>query len=406
MTRETRSTVGSAMTDAGRNPDDAGFGVYVHWPFCASKCPYCDFNSHVRHGGVDEVDFLAAYLREIDTTAARTGRRVTTSVFFGGGTPSLMSPATVAAIIERIDRHWGIAPGAEITLEANPSSVEAGRFAGYRTAGVNRVSMGVQSLSDDILRTLGRLHSAAEARAAIETARRTFERFSFDLIYARPGQTVDAWLDELAQAIALAGDHLSLYQLTIESGTPFAALHSSGKLRLPEDHAADELYAATQEMTAAAGLPGYEISNHARPGGGSQHNLLYWRYGEYAGIGAGAHGRLIIGGQRLATSAERNPEAWRARVEAHGDGLIESEVLTPAEQVDEALLMGLRLSEGLPIERLTRLGGLAPKGRALGRLTFQGMLDAAGPGRIKASAKGRMVLNELVRQLSEDLTAV
>lgn len=402
MTRGTSTTSG----DPGINPDEAGFGVYVHWPFCASKCPYCDFNSHVRHGGVDEAGFLAAYLKEIDTTAARTGRRVTTSVFFGGGTPSLMNPATVAAIIERIDRHWPIASGAEITLEANPSSVEAGRFAGYRTGGVNRVSMGVQSLSDDILRTLGRLHSAAEARAAIVTAQRTFERYSFDLIYARPGQTVAAWLDELAQAIALTGDHLSLYQLTIESGTPFAALHSSGKLRLPDDHAADDLYAATQEMTAAAGLPGYEISNHARPGGESQHNLLYWRYGEYAGIGAGAHGRLVIGGQRLATSAERNPEAWRARVSTHGDGLIEYETLSPAEQVDEALLMGLRLSEGLPVERLTRLGGVAPRGRALGRLTFQGMLEAAGPGCIKASAKGRMVLNELVRQLSDDLAAV
>jgi len=406
MTRGTSTTGLDGGTDAGINPDDAGFGVYVHWPFCASKCPYCDFNSHVRHGGVDEAGYLAAYLKEIDTTAARTGRRVTTSVFFGGGTPSLMSPATVAAIIERIDRHWSIVPGAEITLEANPSSVEAGRFAGYRGAGVNRISMGVQSLSDDILRTLGRLHSAAEARAAIALAQGTFERYSFDLIYARPGQTVDAWLDELAQAIALAGDHLSLYQLTIENGTPFAALHASGKLRLPDDDAADDLYAATQEMTTAAGLPGYEISNHARPGGESQHNLLYWRYGEYAGIGAGAHGRLVIGGQRLATSAERNPEAWRALVGAQGDGVIESEALRPAEQVDEALLMGLRLSEGVPVERLTRLGGLAPRGRALGRLTFQGMLDAAGPGRIKASAKGRMVLNELVRQLSDDLTAV
>ncbi len=388
------------------NPDASGFGVYIHWPFCAAKCPYCDFNSHVRHGGVDETRYLAAYLREIDETAARVGRRSTSSVFFGGGTPSLMSPSTVAALLERIDRHWPIEKGAEITLEANPSSVEAGRLAGYRAAGVNRVSLGVQSLSDEVLRTLGRLHDAAEAKAAIAVAERTFLRFSFDLIYARPGQSVAAWRAELAEALRLARGHVSLYQLTIEPGTPFAALHASGKLRLPPDQAAEDLYAVTQEMCEAAGLPAYEISNHAQPGAEARHNLLYWRYGEYAGIGAGAHGRLIVGDERRATLAERLPEAWLDRVERHGTGVVEDEALTPAEQVDEALLMGLRLVEGLHVGRLREIGGLAPRGRALARLTLQGMLEAAGPGRIRATAQGRMVLNEIVRQMADDLVPV
>ena len=394
-----------------KNPDPAGFGVYVHWPFCASKCPYCDFNSHVRHGGVDEQRFLAAYQAEIDATAARTGActgmttgaRTTSSVFFGGGTPSLMAPGTVAAILARIDRHWPIEPDAEITLEANPSSVEADRFAGYRAAGVNRVSLGVQSLSDDNLKTLGRLHTADDAKRAITIAARTFDRYSFDLIYARPGQSVVAWEAELEAALALVDDHISLYQLTIEDGTPFAALHATGKLRIPDDHAADELYAATQAMSETAGLPCYEISNHSRPGGESRHNLLYWRYGEYAGIGAGAHGRLLVGGARRATSAERVPEAWLARVEAVGTGVIEDDALTSPEQVDEALLMGLRLTEGLHIDRLRSLGGMALRGRELARLTLQGMLEPAGPGRIRATPKGRMVLNELVRRLADDL---
>lgn len=401
--QEHSESMPEAAPSAATEPAEAGFGVYVHWPFCASKCPYCDFNSHVRQGGIDEPRFLAAYLAEIDATAARIGKRETESVFFGGGTPSLMSPDTASAILHRIDRHWPLTRSAEITLEANPSSVEAGRFAGYRAAGVNRVSLGVQSLDDAILKTLGRLHSVAEARAAIAIAARTFERYSFDLIYARPGQTVSAWLDELAQAIALASDHLSLYQLTIEPGTPFAALHATGKLRLPEDHAADDLFAATQEMTQAAGLPAYEISNHARPGAESRHNLLYWRYGEYAGIGAGAHGRILVADERRATVAERIPERWLELVEKRTNGLVEDTRLSPEEQVDEALLMGLRLNEGLPLDRLKRLGGLAPRGRALGRLTYQGMLEAAGPGRIRASPRGRMVLNEIVRQLAEDL---
>ena len=391
---------------AARNPEDAGFGIYIHWPFCAAKCPYCDFNSHVRLGGIDEDRFLAAYLGEIDRTAARIGARCTSSVFIGGGTPSLMDPKTVGAILDRVTLHWPIESGAEITLEANPSSVEAGRFAGYRAAGVNRVSLGVQSLSDDVLRTLGRLHGVAEARAAIGIAARTFERFSFDLIYARPGQSIADWRAELAQALALAGGHISLYQLTIEVGTPFAALHAVGKLRLPEDRLAADLYELTREMTEAAGLPCYEISNHARPGEESRHNLLYWRYGEYAGIGAGAHGRLIVDRRRHATLAERLPEGWLARVEKDGTGIVEDTELAPSEQVDEALLMGLRLTEGLPLDRLKALGGLAPRGRALARLTLQGMLGPAGPGRIRVTPRGRMVLNEIVRRLADDLVSV
>ena len=395
------------------HPDEAGFGVYVHWPFCASKCPYCDFNSHVRHGGVDEARFLAAYLREIADTADRLGPRRTDSVFFGGGTPSLMRPETVAVIVEAIDRHWPIAADAEITLEANPSSVEANRFAGYAAAGVNRVSLGVQSLSDPILTTLGRLHSAEEARTAIGIARRTFERFSFDLIYARPGQTVDQWQAELAEALALADRHLSLYQLTIEAGTPFATLHAAGRLRVPDDEAAEDLFALTQDMTSAAGLPAYEISNHAHPGEESRHNLLYWRYGEYAGIGAGAHGRLIVDGRRIATAAERNPERWLELVETTGRGVIEATGLTPAEQADEALLMGLRLDQGLDLGRLERLAGASPSRPVLARLQGLGLIElvapareqgaAPGSARIRATPRGRFVLNEIVRQVSDSL---
>src|SRR5262245_14867722 len=324
--------------------DGAGFGVYVHWPFCASKCPYCDFNSHVRSGGIDETRFRDAFVRELEHWAGLAPGRSVGSVFFGGGTPSLMDPATTGAILDAIARHWRVDLGAEVTLEANPSSVEAGRFRGYRTAGVNRGSLGVQSLEDGVLRTLGRLHTAAEARAAIEVARDTFDRFSFDLIYARPGQTLEAWRAELSDALALAGGHLSLYQLTIEGGTPFAKLHARGKLKLPDQERARAFYQLTQELTEAAGLPAYEISNHAAPGDECRHNLLYWRYGEYAGLGPGAHGRIVADGVRRATAAERLPERWAAQVEAQGHGLVEKAALGRAEEADEALLMGLRLA--------------------------------------------------------------
>jgi putative oxygen-independent coproporphyrinogen III oxidase len=382
---------------------DGGFGVYVHWPFCASKCPYCDFNSHVRSGGIDEARFLAAYLRELRHWAELAPARRVRSIFFGGGTPSLMSAATVAAILDAIAGAWPLEPGAEITLEANPSSVEAARFREYARAGINRVSLGVQSLEEGDLRALGRLHSVREALAAIDVSRETFARTSFDLIYARPGQTLQAWQAELARALALAGRHLSLYQLTIEAGTPFAELHARGRLRLPEAEAAHDFYALTQDMTEAAGLPAYEISNHAAPGEESRHNLLYWRYGEYAGIGAGAHGRIVVDGRRRATATERQPERWAARVEAHGHGIVEDTPLETAEQADEALLMGLRLTEGLDLDHLAALSGLGPAARTIDELAGHGLLERVGPGRLRATRAGRIVLNEVVLRLAATL---
>jgi oxygen-independent coproporphyrinogen-3 oxidase len=388
------------------NPEAAGFGVYIHWPFCASKCPYCDFNSHVRHGGVDEARFLAAFEREIATTAARIGPRAVSSIFLGGGTPSLMQPATVSGILDAIAAAWSVTPDAEITLEANPNSVEAARFAGYRSAGVNRVSIGVQSLREPDLKALGRLHSVDEAKAAIAIAARTFERFSFDLIYARPGQTPDDWAAELNEALSLQAGHLSLYQLTLEPGTPFTRLAGEGKLRLPEDSLADDLFALTQDLTAASGLPAYEISNHARPGQESRHNVLYWRYGEYAGIGPGAHGRLIAGGTRYATSTEKSPEGWLTRVEHDGHGLTEDAALSSSEQADEALLMGLRLTEGLPLSRIAALAGLAPSDKVIGHLEAEGLIERTGTDRLRATPRGRFILNALVLELSAGLAPV
>src|SRR6266699_2229860 len=292
------------------------FGVYVHWPFCLSKCPYCDFNSHVRHAPIDEERFCRAFAREIETTAARAPNREVSSIFLGGGTPSLMKPQTVAAILDAIGKHWSVASDVEVTLEANPTSVEATRFRGFRTAGVNRVSLGVQALDDGALKALGRLHSAQEALEAVAIARSIFERYSFDLIYARPGQTPQAWAGELKRAIAEAGEHLSLYQLTIEQDTPFAALHAAGKLIPPGDDTARALYDTTQAICARAGLPAYEISNHARPGAECRHNLVYWRAQEYAGMGPGAHGRLETATERRATATEKQPKSWLTRVEA------------------------------------------------------------------------------------------
>ena len=377
-----------------------GFGVYIHWPFCAAKCPYCDFNSHVRHGGWDEARFLATYRSELHETRAKIGARAVSSIFFGGGTPSLMQPATVAALIDEVASLWTVATDAEITLEANPGSVEAGRLLGYRTAGVNRVSIGVQALNDRDLRALGRVHTVAEARQAIEIGQRTFDRVSFDLIYARSGQTETAWRAELSEALAIGVQHLSLYQLTIEPATAFELLYKAGKLAIPGDEQAHAMYAATQEMTAEAGRPAYEISNHAAAGQESRHNLLYWRYGEYAGIGPGAHGRLIVDGRRIATSTERNPEQWVARVGAKGHGRIEDETLEPAQCADEALLMGLRLLEGLPLDRLVALSGMRPADDVIDGLAGLGLVEHLDAGRIRATSEGRVLLNELVRQLS------
>lgn len=379
---------------------DPGFGVYVHWPFCAAKCPYCDFNSHVRHAPPDQARFAAAFVAELRAMAARTPGRVVNSIFIGGGTPSLMAPATVATILDAIGGLWSVADGAEVTMEANPSSVEAERFAGYRAAGVNRVSLGVQALDDAELRFLGRLHDVAQARRAIEFARRTFPRLSFDLIYARPNQSEAAWRAELDEAIGLAADHLSLYQLTIEADTRFEQLYRAGKLRMPDaDHAA-RLYEVTQDVTSARGLPMYEVSNHARPGAESRHNLVYWRYGEYAGVGPGAHGRLIAGNGRFATACERHPETWLAAVERQGHGLVNDDILTLEEQGDEFLLMGLRLTEGIDLGRYEAISGREIDPNRLAVLVAEGMVERLGGRRVRVTPGGFMVLDAVVADLA------
>jgi len=376
------------------------FGVYVHWPFCLSKCPYCDFNSHVRHEPVDERRFVRAFSAEIAATAARIGQRRVSSVFFGGGTPSLMAPATVAGILDALAQCWSVAHDAEITLEANPTSVEARRFAGFRSAGVNRVSIGLQALDDAALRALGRLHSAREALDAVAVARAVFDRYSFDLIYARPEQTPAAWANELARAIAEAGEHLSLYQLTIEHGTPFHELWAAGKLITPDEDTARALYDITQSMCAQAGLPAYEVSNHARAGGECRHNLIYWRGHEYAGIGPGAHGRLDVDGTRHATAMEKQPQRWLAQVEACGHGIVVDEMLTQEEVADEFLLMGLRLAEGVDPARYARLAGRSLDARRVALLQEQGIVETTADGRLRVTMAGFPVLDAVVADLA------
>jgi len=384
---------------AAFNDNQRAFGLYVHWPFCLAKCPYCDFNSHVRHAAIDEARFIRAFATEIAATAERVPGRTVSTIFFGGGTPSLMAPTTVGAILAAIAKHWTIAPDAEITLEANPTSVEATRFRGYRAAGVNRVSLGVQALDDGGLATLGRLHTAEEALAAVAIARTSFERYSFDLIYARPGQTAAAWRQELRRAIAEAAEHLSLYQLTIEADTPFAGLHAAGKLLVPNADDARDLYDVTRDVCAAAGLPAYEISNHARPGAECRHNLVYWRYHEYAGIGPGAHGRLLIDNRRRATATERQPERWLARVEAGGHGWLEEE-LTREQQGDEFLLMGLRLAEGIDPARYERLSGRALDMTRIADLAGHGLIETGADGRLRVTAAGFPLLDAVVADLA------
>jgi len=380
--------------------DPTPFGVYIHWPFCLSKCPYCDFNSHVRHVAIDETRYVAAFAAEIAASAARAPGRTVSTIFFGGGTPSLMQPQTVAAILDAIARHWVLAPDVEITLEANPTSVEATRFRGYRAAGVNRVSLGVQSLDDAVLKQLGRLHTVREALDAVAIARGIFERYSFDLIYARPGQTVAAWRAELARAIAEAAEHLSLYQLTIEPETPFAALHAGGKLVLPDDDLGRDLYDLTLDHCASAGLPAYEVSNHARPGAECRHNLVYWRYGEYAGIGPGAHGRLVVDGARRATATEKRPEAWLMRVEALGHGVTTDDPLSRDEQADEFLLMGLRLTEGIDPGRYAALAGRPLDTQRIASLTGHGFVETTPDGRLRVTRSGFPVLDAVVADLA------
>jgi oxygen-independent coproporphyrinogen-3 oxidase len=390
------------LTDAPLLPDtgEPGFGLYVHWPFCAAKCPYCDFNSHVRHQPVDQQRFAAAFLREMDAMRLLSGPKTVTSIFMGGGTPSLMHPATVEAILDGIASRWHVPAGIEVTMEANPSSVEADRFRGYRAAGVNRVSLGVQALNDRDLKFLGRLHNVEDALKAIRLAREIFPRMSFDLIYARPDQTVEAWERELNEAVTYAVDHLSLYQLTIEEGTPFYGLHKAGKLIVPDEDRAAELYEATQEITAGFGMPAYEVSNHAKPGAESRHNLTYWRYGDYAGIGPGAHGRLTRGGAKIATATERRPEGWLEQVEREGHGMVDQEILGGDEQADELLLMGLRLREGVDLARWQQLSGRDPDPQREQTLLEHGFIERLGNSRLRCTPKGMLILDAVVADLA------
>lgn len=375
-----------------------GLAVYVHWPFCVTKCPYCDFNSHVRDA-VDQARWRRALLAELDHfAAAAPGRRVT-SIFFGGGTPSLMEPATVAAVIDAVAMHWPTTAGIEITLEANPTTVEASRFAGFAAAGVNRVSLGLQALDDASLKRLGRPHDLAQGLAALDIAQANFDRVSFDLIYARPGQTPTAWKAELARALAFGTEHLSLYQLTIEPKTRFASLHAKGQLVLPDEELSADLYELTQAMTEAAGLPAYEVSNHARPGAESRHNLSYWRYDDYIGVGPGAHGRR----RDQATVRLAKPEAWATAVATAGHGIETETPLDPAMRAEEALLMGLRLRDGIDAAYFAARTGTALvdaiDAAALADLTRLGLVDPTAD-RLRLTPAGRPLLNAVLARLA------
>jgi oxygen-independent coproporphyrinogen-3 oxidase len=378
-----------------------GFGLYIHWPFCQAKCPYCDFNSHVA-AEIDQSRWLSCYLSEIKRFSEELPGRRLTSVYFGGGTPSLMAPETVAGILSAVRTAWPVANELEITLEANPTSVEAGRFRAFRDAGVNRISMGLQALNDVDLKRLGRLHSAAEGRKAYEIARETFERVSFDLIYARQYQTLAEWRGELTEALSFAADHLSLYQLTVEPGTAFGDRHAIGRLGgLVEDDAAASMYDLTQDLCTAAGLPAYEVSNHAADVAQSRHNLIYWRGGDYAGIGPGAHGRITLSGQRHATETELMPLAWLSRVERTGSGETLRDALTPREQAEEYAMMALRLSEGLDRTRFTAINEQDFDPDVLNRLEDLGIVELS-PGRLRTTLEGRRLLNAVLRDLLAD----
>lgn len=375
-----------------------GFGLYVHWPFCAAKCPYCDFNSHVA-AVIDQTRWLAAYRREIARLGREMPGRVLNSIFFGGGTPSLMTPDTVAGVIDAARSAWPFANDIEITLEANPTSVEMGRFRAFADAGVNRVSMGIQALNDDDLKRLGRMHSAADARAAFDIARTCFARVSFDLIYARQDQDRAHWRQELRQALAMAVDHLSAYQLTIEPGTAFGARHAKGGLRgLPDDDLSADMYLDTQEICAAAGLPTYEISNHARPGAESLHNLIYWRQGDWAAAGPGAHGRVTLAHGRWATEAHRAPGEWLQAVETRGSGESLRDPLDLTDRALEYLLMSMRLTEGMQMSRYESHGARLPQDRIAGLVDLG--LVVQQDDRLAATAQGRPVLNAILRELA------
>lgn len=373
-----------------------GFGLYLHWPFCQAKCPYCDFNSHVV-ASIDQARWQDAYVREIKRAAAETPGRILNSVFFGGGTPSMMAPDLVASILEAVRAAWPQSNDIEITLEANPTSVEAGRFQGYRDAGVNRISMGIQALNDPDLRALGRLHTVSEARAAFDIARSTFDRISFDLIYARQNQTLSAWRDELNEALLMAADHLSLYQLTIEEGTAFGERAARGKLRgLPDEDLAADMYELTQELTEKAGLPAYEVSNHAKKGEESRHNLIYWQAGDYIGIGPGAHGRLSLNCKRYATEAALAPTQWLKDAES-GNGEKLRDEISPEDQGIEMLMMGLRVNDGIDLNVLQSLSKMdySNKIKELSELGLVKMDQT----KLTLTSSGRPVLNAILREL-------
>jgi oxygen-independent coproporphyrinogen-3 oxidase len=378
----------------------SGFGIYVHWPFCAAKCPYCDFNSHVR-SEIDENRWAAAIVRELEWVRAAQAEQApqVASVFFGGGTPSLVQGNSIATILDAIAKAWRVESDIEITLEANPASADAARFRDYRAAGVNRLSLGLQALNDTDLKFLGRLHNADEARSALKIATNVFDRVSCDLIYARPDQSCAAWRAELAEALAYGTEHLSLYQLTIEPGMPFALRAQEGALVIPDDERAASLYELTEDMTTAAGRPAYEISNYAIPGRECRHNLVYWRYGDYAGVGPGAHGRLTLSGRRVAISAERLPERWQARVEREGHGYIEFDPIDRDDAAREHLLMNLRLHEGIDLGAYRARWGIALDETCIAGLRETGLVryDA---GRLAATPSGRLVLNRIIAELS------
>ena len=388
------------MTAAAEDWRNGGFGLYVHWPFCQAKCPYCDFNSHVV-ASIDQTKWLGAYRTELKRSAEHAKERVLNTIFFGGGTPSLMHPDTVAGIIDAARDIWPFANDIEISLEANPGSVEASRFKGYRDAGVNRISMGIQALNDRDLQRLGRIHSVDEAKVAFDVARACFDRVSFDLIYARQGQTPKEWESELTEALSMAIDHLSLYQLTIEDGTAFGDRYARGKLRdLPTDDSAADMYQITQDICGAHGMPAYEVSNHARAGAESRHNLIYWRYGDYLGIGPGAHGRVTEHGKRWATETHRAPGAWLAAARG-GNGETVRDALTDQDAAVECLMMGMRLREGFDVDRYRQISGHPLPRNRIDNLVELGMVTMSN-GRLSATEQGRSVLNAVLRELLVD----
>ena len=375
------------------------FGIYIHWPFCKAKCPYCDFNSHVRHMPVDTMSFARGLVSELQWFAEMTKGREVTSIFFGGGTPSLMPPAAVAAVLDEIAKLWPVADTVEITMEANPTSVEAENFRGYRLAGVNRVSVGVQALNETDLKALGRQHTPDEALKAFKLAAKIFPRVSFDMIYARPNQTKVQWKEELTRALGEQQGHMSLYQLTIEPGTAYFDLHAKGSLVVPDEDSATDMFELTQELTENAGLKAYEVSNHAREGQESRHNLLYWRYGEYVGVGPGAHARIADGENRRAIVMDKYPETWRKLVGEQGHGSIENNIVEPRDQASEYLIMGLRISEGIDLARYEKLNGMQMDANKIAGLKSLGLIKREG-SQLKATMQGRRLLNALITELA------